>query len=90
MSAICDAHKKMDVEKLYNSVHRKLLLEIRCGRENQHPERMSPQAPGWAAQENGKETLLWPLEGGQYVAVLFSLQLPLTHNPFNKVRGIFF
>ena len=21
---------------------------------------------------------------------LFSLQLPLTHNPFNKVRGIFF
>ena len=28
--------------------------------------------------------------GGQYVAVLFGLQLPLTHNPFNKVRGIFF
>ena len=28
--------------------------------------------------------------GGQYVAVLFSLQLPFTHNPFNKVRGIFF
>ena len=28
--------------------------------------------------------------GGQYVAVLFGLPLPLTHNPFNKVRGIFF
>ena len=28
--------------------------------------------------------------GGQYVAVLFGLQLPLTHDPFNKVRGIFF
>ena len=27
---------------------------------------------------------------GQYVAVLFGLQLPLTHNSFNKVRGIFF
>ena len=48
------------------------------------PKRLGPQVPGWAAQENGKETL------GQYVAVLFGLQLPLTHNPFNKVRGIFF
>ena len=37
---------------------------VRCGRENQHPERLSPQAPCWAAQENGKETLLWPLEWG--------------------------
>ena len=35
-------------------------LEIRCGRENQHPEKIGPPAPGWAAQENGKETLLWP------------------------------
>ena len=35
-------------------------LEIRCGRENQQPERLGPQVPGWAAQENGKETLLWP------------------------------
>ena len=62
MSAIRDAHKKkVDVELLYNSVHRKFSqLVIRCGRENQHPERLDPQAPGWAAQENGKETLLWP------------------------------
>ena len=50
MSAICDAHKKkVDVELLYNSVHRIFSqfgdqtswgsdeLEIRCGRENQHP-----------------------------------------------------
>ena len=35
-------------------------LEIRCSRENQHPEKLGPQAPGWVAQENGKETLLWP------------------------------
>ena len=29
--------------------------------------------------------------GGQYLAVLFGLQLPLTHtNHSNKVRGIFF
>ena len=55
-------------------------------------QRLGPQAPSWAAQENGKERLWLPEElgGGQYVAVLFSLQLPLTHNAFNKVRGIFF
>ena len=34
-------------------------LEKRCGRENQHPKRLGSQTPGWAAQENGKETLLW-------------------------------
>ena len=41
MSAICDAHKKkVGVKLLYNSVHRKFnQLEIRCGRENKHPER---------------------------------------------------
>ena len=61
MSAICDAHKKkVGAELLYNSVHRKFnQLERRCGRENQHPGRLGPQAPGRAAQENGKETLLW-------------------------------
>ena len=90
MSVICDAHqKKVDVELLYNLVHRKFnQLGIRCGRENQHPgegrqdprlsswrsdqlerrcwneehvpERLGPHTPGWAAKENGKETLLWP------------------------------
>ena len=67
MRAICDAHKKkVDVEQLYNSVHRKFhqleirRVEDRCSRENQHTERLGPQAPGWAVQENGKETLLWP------------------------------
>ena len=35
----CDAHKKkVDVELLYNTVHRKFnQLETRCGRESQHP-----------------------------------------------------
>ena len=28
--------------------------------------------------------------GGQYIAVLFGLQLPLTRNLSNKVKGIFF
>ena len=37
MSAVCDTHKKVDVELLHNSVHRKFnQLGIRCGRETQH------------------------------------------------------
>ena len=72
MSAICDAYKKkVDIERLYNPGEdrksgswRSDELEIRCGRENQHPERLGPLVPGWAAQENRKETLLWPIEWG--------------------------
>ena len=62
MSAICDAHKKkVAVEQLYNSVHRKFnQWERRSWNEEYVPERLGPQATGWAAQENGKETLLWP------------------------------
>ena len=98
MSAICDAHKKnVGVELLYNlgedrksGSWRSDQLEKRCGRENQHPEKLGPLAPGWAAQENGERNADGHKSGGQYVAVLFGLQLPLTHNPFNKVRGIFF
>ena len=64
MSAICDAHKKkVAVEQLYNpGEDRKSgswssdLLEIRCGWENQYPERLGPLAHGWAAQENEKKT----------------------------------
>ena len=39
MSAICDAHKKkVDIELLYNSVHKKFnQLEIGCGKESHHP-----------------------------------------------------
>ena len=60
MSAICDAHKKkVGVELLYNSVHRKFnQLEIRWVGEKMLEweyvqERLGPQA-------NGKETWLWP------------------------------
>ncbi len=54
----CDAHKKkVSVELIYNAVHRKFNqfgdqtswgsdeLEIRCGRENQHTERLGPRPP---------------------------------------------
>ena len=66
MSAICDAHKKKGALNYYitrwrqevSLVWRPDQLERRCSRENQHPERLGPQAPGWAAQENGNETLM--------------------------------
>ena len=67
MSAICDTHtKKVGVELLYNSVHRKFnQLEIRPVGEKMLewetcPREAGFQAPGCAAQENGKKTLLWP------------------------------
>ena len=61
MSAIWDTHKKSGRQIIFNSVHRNFnQLGRRCCRENQHPERLGRQAPGWAAQENGKEMLLWP------------------------------
>ena len=39
-------------------------LERRCWIEEHVPERLGSQAPGWAAQENRKETRLWPIEWG--------------------------
>ena len=54
-------------------------LEIRCGRENLHPERLGPRlsSPGERKRHAHDHKI-----GGQYVAVLFGLQFPLTHNPF--------
>ena len=68
MSAICDAYtKKVDDGQLYNpGKDRKSVswssdqLERKCWNEEHVPERLGPQAPGWAAQKNGKEMLLWP------------------------------
>ena len=82
MSAICDAHKKkVGVEQLYNSVHRKFnQLGIR-----RVGDKMRLSSPGERERNAGGHK-----SGGQYVAVLFGLQLSLTYNPFNKVRGIFF
>ena len=39
-------------------------LERRCWIKKHVPERLGSQAPGWAAQGNGKETRLWPIEWG--------------------------
>ena len=59
------AGRRVDVKLLYNPGEdrnsgswRSDELEIRCGRENQQPERLGPLALGLAAQENEKEKLL--------------------------------
>ena len=101
MSVICDAHKKkVDVELLYNSVHRKFIqLEIRPGREDAGirtcPSEVGSPGPQLSSPgERERNTVMAIGVGGQYVAVLFGLQLPLTVKPLvtlsNKVRGVFF
>ena len=103
MSAICDAHKKnVDVEQLYNSVHRKFnQLEIKCGREKPAPSRAvavgekmlewehvpggwAPRPPVEQPRRTGKKHCYGHESGGQYVAVLFGLQLPLTVKPLSN------
>ena len=125
MSAICDAHKKVRVELLYNSmktgsqlVWRPGLLVARCGRESQHPaewdlrppinqfgdqtswekmlewehvpERLGSQAPGWAAQENGKETRLWPIEWGSICCSSVRSPTPSHKQPFQIEWEVYF
>ena len=65
-------------------------LEIRCGRENQHPERLGPQAPGWAAQENGKETRLWPIEWGVNMLQFCSVSYSLSHTTLSITWEVYF
>ena len=65
-------------------------LETRCGRENQHPERLGPQALGWAAQENGKETQLWPIEWGSVWCRSFRSPTPSHTQPFQIKWEVYF
>ena len=52
--------------------------------------RVGPRASNWASGERESHNADGHKSGGQYIAVLFGLQLPLTRKPYNKVRGIFF
>ena len=70
-------------------------LERRCWNEIHVPAEVGPPGP-WAPRSpveqprrTGKKRC-YGHKSRQYVAVLFGLQLPLTHNPFNKVRRIYF
>ena len=77
-------------ELLYNWVHRKFnqSLETRCGRESQHSA--ESWASGWAAQENGKETLM-AIRVGVNMLQFCSVSNSLSHTTLsNKVRGTYF
>ena len=62
MSAISDAHKKMGVELLYNTlktgsqlVWRPDPLVTRCGRESQHPAEWAHRLPVEQPSRTGKK-----------------------------------
>ena len=59
----------------------KAIIQQRSG-----PPGLRLSSPGERERHNADDHK----SGGQYVAVLFGLQLPLTRKPYNKVRGIFF
>ena len=63
---------------------------VDAGLRNMSQRGWAPRPPVEQPRRTGKKRCCGHRRGGQYVAVLFGLQLPLTHNPFNKVRGIFF
>ena len=61
---------------------------IRCGRESQQSGLLGLRlsSPGERERHNADGHK----SGGQNIAVLFGLQLPLTHKRYNKMRGIYF
>ena len=65
-------------------------LVTRCGRESRTQRRGPPGLRLCSPGERGRHNADGHQSGGQYIAVLFGLQLPLTRNLSNKVRGIFF
>ena len=54
------------------------------------PETLGPQAPSWAAQENGKETLLWPEEWGSICCSSVRSPTPSHTQPFQIKWEVYF
>ena len=65
-------------------------LERGCWIEEYVPERLGLQAPGWAAQENGKETQLWPIEWGVNMLQFYSDSNSLSHTTLSIKWEIYF
>ena len=84
------------IELLYNSVNtgsHSVGVQMSWWQDvvEKDSRKLSPQASGWASRERERYSADGHKSGGQYVAVLFGLHLPLTHTTLsNKVRGIFF
>ena len=52
--------------------------------------KLSPRVSGWASGERERHNADGHESGGQYVAVLFCLQLPLTHKTFQIKWEVYF
>ena len=65
-------------------------LERRCWIKEHVPERLGPQAPGWAAQENGKEKRLWPIEWGVNMLQFCSVSNSLSHTTLSIKWEVYF
>ena len=91
MSAICDAHKKkVGIERLYNSVHRKFNKLEKDAVERTSTQRgWVPRPPVEQLRRTGKKRSYGHKSGGQYVTVLFGLQLPLTIKPLVTLSNPF-
>ena len=95
MNAICDAHeKKVDVEQLYNPGEDKRSISWRSDQlEKKMLEWGTCPREAWPPVEQprrtGKKRCNGHKSGGQYVAVLFGLQLPLTVKPLVTLSNPF-
>ena len=88
---------ELAIELLYNSVMTgsQLVwkpdeLEIRCGRENQHPEKLGSRAPGWANLENEKDTMLMAIRVGVNMLQYCSVSISLSHENLTIKWGVYF
>ena len=86
-----------DVELLYNSVKTgsQFSLETRpvgdkMRKRKQASSRVGPQVTGWAVQENGKETRLWPTEWGSICCSSVRSPTPSHTQPFQIKWEVYF
>ena len=98
----CDTHKKqVGVKQSYNPVPQTVWVSwsqfvgvqvaVRCS-ENQHKTQgLGPQDPGWAAQQNEEEVLLWPEELGVNMLQFVPFPTYLSHTTIShKVWEVYF
>ena len=86
----CGRENQHPAEGALRSPIEQLQLERRCWNEDHVPERLGPRPPVEQPRRTGKKRCYGHKSGGQYVAVLFGLQLPLTgktlSNPFEPFQ----
>ena len=90
-----DVVEKASTQQREPSGPRLINLEIRRVGEKmlewEHvPERLGPQVPDWAAQENGKETRLWPIEWGSICCCSVWSPTPSHTQPFQIKWEVYF